>query len=61
LTTAASLWAVAALGVVAGAGEYLMALCLTALVVLILESHNLPVLHRATRAGNHGQRANIDE
>ncbi|MCU1468675.1 MAG: putative MgtC family protein [Actinomycetia bacterium] len=61
LTTAASLWAVAALGVVAGAGEYVMALCLTALVVLILESHNLPVLRRAARAGNHDQRANLEE
>ncbi|MDQ1462930.1 MAG: putative Mg2+ transporter-C (MgtC) family protein [Actinomycetota bacterium] len=61
LTTAASLWAVAALGVVAGAGEYVMALCPTALVVLILESHNLPVLRRAARAGNHDQRANLEE
>jgi putative Mg2+ transporter-C (MgtC) family protein len=46
LTTAASIWAVAAIGVVVGAGEYAIGVGLTALMLLILECHHLPVISR---------------
>lgn len=46
LTTAASIWAVAAVGVVAGAGDYLMAAAITALIIVILEWNAIPLLNR---------------
>ncbi len=46
LTTAASSWAAAAVGVLAGAGEYLAAVLSTALVLFILELNRLPLLRR---------------
>lgn len=51
LTTAASLWATAAVGTLAGAGEPVIAVLLAALVVLILESPHVPGLRRL--AGHH--------
>jgi putative Mg2+ transporter-C (MgtC) family protein len=46
LTTAASMWAVGALGAVVGTGRYLLALGLTALILLILMWERLPLLSR---------------
>ncbi|MDQ6698440.1 MAG: MgtC/SapB family protein [Actinomycetota bacterium] len=44
LTSAASVWAVAALGILAGAGHLLLAAAVTALLVLILEIRYVPGL-----------------
>jgi putative Mg2+ transporter-C (MgtC) family protein len=54
LTTAASSWAAAAIGVLVGAGEYITGFLATLLVLLILEIDNLPVIRRidAHRKGN---------
>jgi putative Mg2+ transporter-C (MgtC) family protein len=46
LTTAASCWAAAAIGVLAGAGVYWPAILGTVLVVFILELNRLPFLRR---------------
>ena len=42
LTTAAGIWAVSSIGVVIGAGEYLIGIGLTALIMLILTWERLP-------------------
>lgn len=42
LTTAASLWAASSLGVLAGAGEYALAVVVCVLVVAVLEAPKLP-------------------
>jgi putative Mg2+ transporter-C (MgtC) family protein len=59
LTTAASSWAAAAIGVLVGAGEYVTGLLATLLVLLILEIDNLPVIRRidAHRKTNGGGRS----
>ncbi len=57
LTTAAGIWAVASIGVVAGAGEYVMSVGLTALIFLVLEWERLPLLSRIGTAKNVGVRA----
>lgn len=44
LTTAASIWAVAAIGVVIGAGEYVLGVFIAGLIALILMWERLPVL-----------------
>ena len=46
LTTAASSWAVTAVGVVVGVGGYLVAALGTALVLVILELDSIPVLRK---------------
>ena len=46
LTTAATIWAVAGIGVAAGAGKYIIAVVATALVLLVLF---LPHIHRRPR------------
>ncbi len=46
LTTAASIWATAAAGVYAGAGEPLLAIGVAALVLMVLESPYIPLLRR---------------
>lgn len=46
LTTVASLWAVAAIGVVVGAGDYLMGTILAGLIFLILVWERLPLLSK---------------
>ena len=46
LTTAASVWAVAAVGVLVGAGAYVAALLGTILVVLVLVLDKLPIVRR---------------
>jgi putative Mg2+ transporter-C (MgtC) family protein len=46
LTTAASVWAIAAVGVLAGSGAYVASIIGAALVVFILELDRLPLLRR---------------
>lgn len=46
LTTAAGIWAVAAVGVVVGAGEYLLGVILTAFILMILTWERLPILSK---------------
>jgi putative Mg2+ transporter-C (MgtC) family protein len=46
LTTAASPWGTAAIGILAGAGELLIAVVTAGLVLVVLESPNLPILRR---------------
>lgn len=46
LTTAAGVWAVAAIGIVVGAGEYVVGIGLTALILLILTWERLPYVSR---------------
>jgi putative Mg2+ transporter-C (MgtC) family protein len=45
LTTAATIWAVAAIGIAAGTGKYIISIVATALVVIILL---LPHIHKPT-------------
>ena len=49
LTTAASSWAAAAMGILAGAGAYLAAALGTVLVLLLLEANRLPLSQRLVR------------
>lgn len=51
LTTAASIWAVAAVGVVVGAGEYLMGASLAIVILFVLEMDRLPIVSHLD-AGN---------
>lgn len=46
LTTAASVWAIAAIGVLAGSGAYVASILGTALIVFILELDKLPLLRK---------------
>ena len=46
LTTAAAAWAVAAVGVLVGAGAYLAGILATVLVLFILELNRLPIMRR---------------
>ena len=46
LTTAAGIWAVSSIGVVVGAGEYVMGVGLTALIMVILTWERVPYLSR---------------
>lgn len=46
LTSAAAIWATAAVGMLAGIGEFLIAVLVTGLIVLILEARNLPGLSK---------------
>lgn len=57
LTTAAGIWAVASIGVVAGAGEYVMSVMLTALMLLLLEWERLPLLSRIGVASDRAKAA----
>lgn len=54
LTTAASSWSAAAIGILAGAGVYLVAALSTVLVLLILEANRLPIV-RAIEPGRLGR------
>src|SRR5438093_1847605 len=49
LTTAASMWAAAAVAVFVGAGEILIGIVATVLILVILEVQHLPVLRRLVR------------
>ena len=58
LTTAAAIWATASLGVIAGAGEVLLAVSLTVLVLIILEAQRLPIVGPLLDGGHwHRRRA----
>ncbi|MDU0957776.1 MAG: MgtC/SapB family protein, partial [Bradyrhizobium sp.] len=46
LTTAAAIWSTAAVGMLAGVGELLIAALVTAIVILILEFEFLPLIGR---------------
>ena len=56
LTTAASLWATAALGVFVGAGELLLAVGLMLLALAILEAQRVPVVGKLLDGGQWRQR-----
>jgi putative Mg2+ transporter-C (MgtC) family protein len=49
LTTAAASWTAAAIGVLAGTANYLTAILMTLLVVLVLESQYMPYVRRLGR------------
>lgn len=51
LTTAASLWASAAMAIFAGAGEPVEAVLITFLILFILEAQHMPGLRRAFHGG----------
>ncbi len=58
LTTAAGMWAVAAVGVITGAGEYLMGVTLTAIILLVLEIHRVwPFSKLEDYMRTHGEHA----
>jgi len=57
LTTAASIWAVASVGVIVGVGDYLMGIVVGALVLLILEWDHIPVLNHLGYHGTNGAAA----
>ncbi len=44
LTTAAAIWAVASIGIMTGAGRFVLATCTSALVLFVLEFHAIPLL-----------------
>lgn len=44
LTTAAGMWAVAAIGIMIGAGEYIMGVALTAIIMLVLAKERIPLV-----------------
>jgi len=53
LTTAAGIWAVSSIGVVVGAGEYLIGIGLTALIMLILTWERIPYLSHIGAVKRH--------
>jgi putative Mg2+ transporter-C (MgtC) family protein len=46
ITTAASAWAVTAVGIVAGVGAYVASVLCTAIILLVLELDQIPLLRR---------------
>lgn len=63
LTTAASIWATSAIGMLAGVGELLVATAVSALIILILELPFLPIIGvlDARRWHRRGTGAHQDE
>ena len=61
LTTAAGIWAVSSVGVVVGAGEYVLGVLLTGLILLILTWERLPFLSRIGVVKRHLQASEADE
>jgi putative Mg2+ transporter-C (MgtC) family protein len=59
LTTAAALWAAAALGALVGGGLYLSAALLTGILLIVLELHTVGFLRRLSR-GSVGEDENED-
>jgi putative Mg2+ transporter-C (MgtC) family protein len=53
LTTAAGIWAVSSIGVVVGAGEYLIGVALTLMIMLILTWERIPYLSRIGAVKRH--------
>jgi putative Mg2+ transporter-C (MgtC) family protein len=56
LTTAAGMWAVAAIGIMIGAGEYVMGIGLTGLILLVLIKEKLPGFSWFGRVSRRGRR-----
>jgi putative Mg2+ transporter-C (MgtC) family protein len=46
LTTASAIWAASSIGIMTGAGRFVLATCTTLLVLLLLEFHAIPILRR---------------
>lgn len=61
LTTAAGIWAVSSIGVVIGAGEYLIGIALTALILLILTWERMPYVSRIGVVKRHAESVNRNE
>jgi putative Mg2+ transporter-C (MgtC) family protein len=61
LTTAASAWAAAAIGVVAGLGAYVAAALMTALVLVILELDQIPLLRKIRQQAETAATANLHD
>jgi putative Mg2+ transporter-C (MgtC) family protein len=59
LTTAASAWAAAAIGVVVGLGAYVAAVLVTAVVLIILELDQIPVLRKIREQAEAAAAANV--
>ncbi|MHB8511790.1 MAG: MgtC/SapB family protein [Actinomycetota bacterium] len=59
ITTAATIWAVSAIGAVTGAGHYLLALALSILTLIVLEFRYIPIL-LALDARRHQARMSDD-
>ena len=57
LTTAAGIWAVAAIGIMIGAGEYVMGVGLTGLILLVLIKEKVPGLSWLGRASNRERKS----
>jgi putative Mg2+ transporter-C (MgtC) family protein len=55
LTTAAGMWAVAAIGIMIGAGEYVMGVSLTVLIMVVLAKERIPVLSRIGHMSSRGR------
>lgn len=60
LTTAAALWSVAAVGMLAGIGEVIVAALVTVLVLVLLEIEYVPVLRRLHPKGDRERQPNED-
>jgi putative Mg2+ transporter-C (MgtC) family protein len=61
LTTAAGAWAAAAIGVVVGLGAYLAAALITAIVLLILELDQIPVLRKVREQAEAAAASNVHQ
>jgi putative Mg2+ transporter-C (MgtC) family protein len=59
LTTAAGIWAVAAIGIMIGAGEYVMGVGLFGLILLVLIKEKLPGLSWFGRVSNRRARQQV--
>lgn len=59
LTTAAGMWAIASVGVVVGAGEYVMGVGLATLILLVLEWENIPYVSRIGVVKRHRAAAEL--
>ena len=55
LTGAAALWAVAAIGMVVGAGDLVIGVLLTLLILIVLGLKRLPILSQLARRRHHGR------
>jgi putative Mg2+ transporter-C (MgtC) family protein len=61
LTTAAGIWAVSSIGVVIGAGEYVIGIGLTVLILLILTWERLPYVSEVGVVKRHRQYVDTNE
>jgi putative Mg2+ transporter-C (MgtC) family protein len=61
LTTAAGIWAVSSIGVVVGAGEYLVGVALTGMILIILTWERVPYLSRIGAVKRHREMVDLNE